>query len=1035
MFTRCTLASLRHAAGIAGRASSLLLLAAAVAASGLVADARAVRAASLSWVNAAGGFAGTPANWSPAVRPSANDTLEFGLAGAFPVTFGVNVPATNRVSVSDGDLEFLFNVPHAMSGVLSVGTTPTVPATLDITGGQLALSAGIVVGSGALGDGTLRVSGDTSNVTQSVASSALSIGKSDGVGLFTVRDGGSFATNSLLEIGSATAGATGTLRVRGESTGPTSRRSSFTAQANYANAMRVGYPGTGVVEVLDGGLLTVDRRLMLGALTGSTGSLRVSGAGASDSARVVVTQDVYLARNLDATAAGTGTLTLEPGAVVEVADSTITFDAQGGGGGTLVLSEGARYATGSLALSDPAAQLDFPAGTLQIVGGHLDTGNQSLVVDSPTATPTLELLAGAQVHFPNPLSFALTIGAGGAGRLNVREGSALDMGPNSLRLGSAAGGSGTLEVDGASLVANGPVSIGVTANGDARFQNGASAFLADLNMGTNPAASATLTIADAGTNVNVAGFLQVSGTSAFSSGAPCVLEVRDGARLDLNRGVAVGDIWDAATLRLLNGGVLGLDGQLTVDGIVHVDGGATDGGSFYLRAGSLLRGQGDVNSGVVSTSDTTMDVRALGPLTLGRSDTPDGYRVDGTLIVNGYTVTLRDADSARVGSVWLAGGKLVLPPGGGSVYAAGVVAGSGTIHGALRNRGTIAADLSPGLSFDGAVESYGRPVSGALHFLTGSSFVGRGTLAGPIVVDAGASLANAGALYLGDVTAPGALTVDGDMSVAAAPVTCFVADSLRVSGALHMADGTLSTGAKPTLVQAGGLLDGSGTIVSSVVLDGRLAPGSASVPFDTLAIRTAILRAGSVTEIGIGDVSAGEFDRLVCTTNVVLGGTLDVRRAGFAANPGDSVRVIEAPVVTGTFANVTLDGGPVGGLFDVHVRTDGVWLVFGGGNVDVPVDPVEGPAAHALAFSAVGSPGASPALRLSLPAAARVSVEVFDLHGRRVSRTDFGTLPAGAYRLQHGLEALPAGELCFAHVHVAGERGEQVRTTRLLRLR
>ncbi len=78
------------------------------------------RAVNLNWINAAGGFAGGAANWNPAQVPAAADWLFFGLANTYTVTFGANVPASDEIAVTNGDVTLRFPNPHTNSTVLAL---------------------------------------------------------------------------------------------------------------------------------------------------------------------------------------------------------------------------------------------------------------------------------------------------------------------------------------------------------------------------------------------------------------------------------------------------------------------------------------------------------------------------------------------------------------------------------------------------------------------------------------------------------------------------------------------------------------------------------------------------------------------------------------------------------------------------------------------------------------------------------------------------------------------------------------------------
>lgn len=1017
-------------------ARSVLLLVTGCTLLGILAAAPRAHAVQRTWTNALGGTAGNAGNWNPAATPSALDSLLFDLANTYSVTFGFNVPSTNRIEVADGTVSFTMGVPHTHTGSLLVGFLNGVSAIADFTSGDASLGGSINIGV-LPGEGTLRITGSGTNLTNTTTSQRTAIGFNGGTGTLVVRDGGSFRDTSGIEIGSLGSSSVGTLKVTGEGTVPISRRSSFTATTHYSDQIRVGYPGTGTVEVRDGGLFDVRRNLLLGSPAGSSGTLVVGRKGALDSARVKVTQNVWAGRNDDPlTSGGTGAILVESGGVVEVTGTTYLSDTQGGPGGTITIDEGGRYATGSLIVDDPAGDLVLNGGKLQVVGGTLDTRGQTLSIGNTSGTPIVELLDGATCAISTSSLEGVRLGISGTGRLNVRNGSVLTSNTKKITVGAGAGGNGTLLVDGGTVSTNVAIDVGTQAPGTITARNGASITTFDLDVAQGAVGPGTISITDAGTTFSVTNFLEASGSGAGASTSPSSITVANGGQLNLNRAGSLGFFWPLATLHVDAGGILNMNGSLNVDGLIEFNGGTSNGGEFSLRAGAVMSGTGNVLSNVVSLTDTTMEIRATGPLTLGRADQANGFRVDGSLLVNQHTVTLQDADTARVGSVWLNGGRLIFPPGGGSLYGGGILMGSGRVDGSTRNRGAIAADVAPGISFSGVLESYGRPVSGTVRFLVGGGFKGRGTLAGSVYIDSGAVCTNEGALSIGNVVAPGVVDISGRLECMPTTTTLYPADTAQVRGVIAMKLGTLATAPTRTLrIQPNGALTGIGTCTIKTIVDGTIAPGDpASANFGTLTMTQIVMRSTGKLEIELGSIGLGFADKITGLTRIDLAGTLDIRRVSLFVNPGDSVQIISSALRVGTFSNLTLDGGPVNGLFEVHYTSTGVWVVFPNGLLDAP--PVgQAGLPGSVALASLGSPGVSPQLELALPVASRIQLEVFDLRGRRLTLLADGEFPAGRHRFRQGLAQLPVGQICFARARVAGPAGTETRRVRLIRLR
>ncbi len=108
-------------------------------------------------------------------------------------------------------------------------------------------------------------------------------------------------------------------------------------------------------------------------------------------------------------------------------------------------------------------------------------------------------------------------------------------------------------------------------------------------------------------------------------------------------------------------------------------------------------------------------------------------------------------------------------------------------------------------------------------------------------------------------------------------------------------------------------------------------------------------------------------------------------------------------------------------------RADGLWKRS---IADVSAPGAVPPARLRLALAAGQPVGDNVRLRIEMPGPGRVTLEVFDLAGRRVAALAEAAAPAGAYEVSLDLRALPAG-VYLARASVAGEQAG----TRLVRVR
>lgn len=1006
--------------------------AARVATALLLLVAQVAPAATLQWVNPAGGFAGVANNWSPAQVPTAADLLRFELPNSYQVTFGANAPASAQIGTFAGDVTYRFPTPHVVGDAFAVAPLAGFASVaVRIEAGTLLPQEAFSVGY-APGTSTAVVTGNGTLVSVGGGlSPKLSVGR-DSSGRLDVLDGAAFTVDGETIVGITYVGQ-GTLRVVGGSAVAPYPRSTF-SHLDPSQPFDLGtFGGTGVCDVLDGALLDVAGDLRVGPQSTSTGHLTVSGASIFDSARVQVGGDLKIAREAaDGYNGGTGTVTVGALGVVTVTGDTWLHDDIAGGAGRLEVAEQGRFATGSLHLSDPANELGFTGGRIQVLGGTLETGGQGLSLGSATGTPRLELHGGATATLAPSSGPALEVGSGGAAKLRVLGGSSLAVNDFNVVVGDNAGDDGALEVSGpgSAMSVQDVTLVGRAGAGLLGASAGAQLSLHDLAIGSQPTGDGTLEVTGSGTGVHVSGDFQLAGLSGGASGAPGRVTVAGGGELWLDAPVSAGDVWPTGEIDLQAGGTLHLAGTLSHRGTLTLGGGATSGGFVQPIAGGDVTGTGDLNSSLVALADTTGQVLATGPLQLGRSSSVLGVQFAGALLAMSHPVTLRDADSAVVGAVVLSGGTLAGPPGGTHVLAGSRITGSGTVTGAVRLGGGLLAGAPSGLSFAGTVLGAGRPIDGLrVAFQPGGGYVGYGRIGAAIVdVDSGAVVLPTDSLTVGNTLGNSTVTVNGTLFVPrAANVTLDAGDTTRVGGTVTLTGGRLTLlNGEPLWVRGTGALTGHGEVAGPVLVSGALDPGESMRQLKFSQMR---LAANATYFFDVGDFHSGELDTVTVSGPAQLGGTLALRmQPGFTAFLDDSFIVYAAGSISGTFANVTLNGAPAAPWITLRYRPNAVWAVVHVNGLDVPGGgtPPAGPAV--LRFAGVGSPARAAAFALDLPEAADVEVELFDVGGRRTAVLHRGTLPAGAHRF----DAAPAGVagVCFARASIRGPRGTEVRTAR-----
>ena len=346
-------------------------------------------------------------------------------------------------------------------------------------------------------------------------------------------------------------------------------------------------------------------------------------------------------------------------------------------------------------------------------------------------------------------------------------------------------------------------------------------------------------------------------------------------------------------------------------------------------------------------------------------------------------------------------------------------------NGAWRNTGRVVHSL-PVTFQDATFVNEGTAVWPAQHVFQNTTYVneadGRiempGGSNGAIGDPATTALVNRGLLVL--QTGPGGPGLAGfDVSVTNA-----------AGGEIRAEAGTIVLNALAD--EAGAVLSGTGTIQppSGFTVAGTIAPGNAPDQPGTLAWNGPLAVASSfVLGLDVAGPDAGTgYDRLVVTGAAALAGTLRAHAVGGYAPPVGTAfpGVLTATAVADSFA--TRAGDPA---FSVVYAPTAVDLVL-----TMPVGAEDGPPEAsdptAFAVAALSNPSAQPSVRVTLPEASALAVDVYDVQGRRVARLADETRSAGVHALP--LAGLAPG-VYVARVVAAGPTGTERATQRLVVVR
>lgn len=754
---------------------------------------------------------------------------------------GANDDATGTVSVSGAGSTW------TSSGTITVGSFTL--GTLSITNGGAVSNSDSFVGGSSSGRGAVTVSGNDSFWNYQ----SIHVGQS-GRGQMTISSGGR-STSATAAVLGLNAGALGDVGVVGAG-------SAWTIGTSFT----IGAAGTGLLDVTGGAAVTSGPAILGDVATG-VGTATVSG----EESQWEVAGDLTIAYR------GVGAATVNDGARLVVTGGLTIGDPTGSPIGTLTL-DGGQIDAASFTRN---GALSFSDGTLTVRGGTFDNGPaaSTLALDGATDAdlPTLRLIGAG--GFSEVTS--VDVGLAHRAAMEVLDGRAIDLGANSLEIGSAAGGNGSVVVRGAGASLAASV-IGVGGSSSSAGGTG------------------TLHVADGGLVSAVALRLWPAGSVQLDGGT-LVLNSLDagGGRLDWRDGRVTfsgSPTLDSSVLDALlgPGHVLGGGrtlstsggGSSTLSAPLTIDGGSTSfSGTLYNSSVLTLR------DGLVGAANFENAAGAMLLLTgAGRLSLPSG------LLTNAGTIRLA-SDSAA-----LTGGTLV---NGGSIR------GSGTVsmlvsNGASGQIQTVAGDR---IEFESPLHNFGSVnlIGGEMQF---NAAVTNGAATGTIssrdaILRFHGGLTNDGSLAVtfgtSDIFGDVANSATGRIVVSGGAQATFYDDVVNGGSINVSAAGGLQSTAVFFGALSGNGVFGAGRVFNEGDLRPGFSPGTMSFGGDLSFGPLAEL------EIEIGGVVPGtQHDRVAVASAVFLDGTLDVSTIGGYAPtlPGQSFTIVTAGERTGEFAAV-----------------------------------------------------------------------------------------------------------------------------------
>lgn len=615
--------------------------------------------------------------------------------------------------------------------------------------------------------------------------------------------------------------------------------------AQGASIVNVGTTsgGSGLLDILGGGSLTVVNQIRIGQAAGSTGTVRVrAGANLNNAGNLIVGD------------AGDGVLDIEGQASTT---GKVIIANQGGSSGVVNVKGGTMTNGGTLTVGENGN------GTLNIVGGTVDTLGQAVIASRGNSTSVVQLNQGGRLS----IGGNLTVAEEGVGDLLLDGSSSVKVGGTTV-IGSRSSARGNVVVTGGSSLSS----------------------LENLVVGENGQAS--LVVSDAGKVTNRNSIMadrrgsesraRVTGAGSIwtSTGDLTVGYGGNGSlQLDREGRASVGSDGKGnvylAIERTSKGTInIGADTQNAADAVA----------AGHLDAGKIVFGEGE---GAVNFNHANKDYQ----FNAGFEGNGKIKQVAGETVLNGnaglFTGTTQVIGGTLIANNDLAGTVQV---GTSGTLRIGYQNGStGDVLSDIENNGVVAFQRGDTYVYRGMIHGAGgvRQSGTGTTVLTGASTYAGGTqvVNGTLQLGDGNGGGKTGSIVGNvDVQAPGTFAFNrsneyvfggvfsgnGRIDQRGLGRTMLTADSSGFAGSTVVSAGTLSVNGRlggTVDVQAGGTLAGIGQVGSTVIHEGgAVAPGNS---IGTLTIAGDLIqKRGSTYQVELE--SSGARDHLAVSGSTQL---------------------------------------------------------------------------------------------------------------------------------------------------------------------
>ncbi|MBI5865197.1 MAG: hypothetical protein HZB38_11945 [Planctomycetes bacterium] len=897
-------------------------------------------ATGLSWSNAAGGSASIATNWTPNQVPTSADDLTFNLAGSYAVTFNSSTTASRTQTFRQGTVTLTMSSPHTTSNGVAIGDLAGDVSVVTLTTGRWSSGpAGFVnIGDAAGSTGTLNVNDDDADFLVT-GTSDLFVGN-NGTGTLNITGVGTVTLNDAIFVGQGSA-ASGHLTVSGFLASPPFGVS--TLQSSGTGQSRFGNGGDATVSIANGALAHFAGDLVIANLSTSASNVTVQGPGLVADATLDVDGDLLLGSNTSAgIAAGAETLVANADSRVLVGGTLFVAGDPDGGTATLHSSTGGLVSANSLSIGN-GATLDLDGGAIDIDGGTLSWTNtaSSPRFNGGIGNPVITMKNDATATLtPTAGGLALVVGGGTGANLcdfDVRFGADLTT-TGSVTLGEGSDDYGGMIISGAGSTMTMPVGSTLTVGsaGDGRFEGelGGSVSGDKLAIAAGATSAANVIVENP---LTTATFRDVYvGGSSGGPGGDGHLIVNAGGALSLPDSGLSMVIWSTGLVDVQQAD--GPNATMSCQGVLEIeDGGTVNMDAVGAQPPGIIRGPNDIpgagtiNANIVLFGGTTLEL-VNGDLTVGDSTDTNGFIADdGSLVsVGAHTLTLNDADRAKVDTVTINGGQIVAPNGLEIVTPGtnGTLTGTGTITTSdlfMDSGGSvITATGAAGITITGKFRNNSGMIDGTKYTfnnnpaIADSGWTGAGTIDAQVVFNSGTKVRALANMTMGDGSNFGVtFNVGSEMHADTRTITLLDGNGVGLPSITDLSGGHVVC-TQPLTVNSGRRLSGRGGSIDSptVSVFGRLSPGELiGVPVGETGELTIngnlTLGATADTDIEIqGLLGPVEYDRVVVNGVATLGGDLNVNFLnGFVPPIGSVWTVMTYNSKVGDFANINVAPG------------------------------------------------------------------------------------------------------------------------------